>query len=136
MNILKSIGAVFAGLLVVVVLSIGTDKILEMVGILPPPSEAGLFVTWMLALALFYRSIYTVFGGWVTAKLSPLKPMAHVSVLGILGTIGGILGVIAGWNLSAHWYPIALAVTAFPLIWIGGKLSRPKVVPEGSQTVL
>jgi hypothetical protein len=136
MKTLKSIGAVVAGFLTVVVLSIGTDKILEATGVFPPPSDTGLFVTWMLLLALVYRSLYTVAGGWVTAKLAPSKPMAHVTVLGILGTLGGIAGIVAGWNLSDHWYPIALAITAFPLIWIGGKISRPKEVPEGSETVL
>ncbi len=123
-NIFKSIGAVLAGFLAVVVLSVVTDLVLEKLGIFPPPSEMGLFVTWMLALAFIYRSVYAVVGGFITAKLAPTRPMFHVNILGILGTIGGIAGVFAGWNLSAHWYPIALAVTAFPLVWLGGKLSK------------
>lgn len=118
---LKSIGAVFAGFLVVVILSVVTDTILEKTGIFPPPTN-GLFVTWMLLLALLYRSIYTVIGGFVTAWLAPGNPKKLVMILGIVGTIAGTLGVIAGWNLSAHWYPIALAVTAYPLTWLGGKL--------------
>jgi hypothetical protein len=50
--------------------------------------------------------------------------MKHVFILGVLGTLGGIAGVIAGWNLSQHWYPIALAVTAFPFVWLGGKMKK------------
>lgn len=119
---LKSIGAVLAGFLTVVILSTLTDAILEKLGVFPPISSAGLFVTWMLILAFAYRSAYTVLGGYVTAMLAPKNPVNHVRTLGVLGTIGGVLGVIAGWNLSAHWYPIALAVTAFPLTWWGGKL--------------
>ena len=76
----------------------------------------------MLVLAFAYRSAYTVLGGYVTAWFAPANPMKLVGILGVLGTIGGIIGVIAGWNLSSHWYPIALAVTAFPLVWYGGKL--------------
>ena len=67
-------------------------------------------------------SFTEVVGGYGTASLAPDRPMRHVTILGVIGIIGGTLGVIAGWDLSAHWYPIALAVTAFPLTWWGGKL--------------
>lgn len=70
MGVLKSIGAVLVGFFTVVVLSIGTDRILESAGIFPPPM-GGLFVTWMLTLALLYRTIYTVLAGYITAKLAP-----------------------------------------------------------------
>ncbi len=119
---LKSIGAVFAGFVTVVILSVATDSALEAADIFPPISSAGLFVTWMLALALFYRTVYTVLGGYVTARLAPSNPMRHVMILGIIGTVAGTLGAIAGWNLSQHWYPIALAVLAYPSVWLGGKL--------------
>ncbi len=122
MNILKSIGAVLAGFVTVFVLSVVTDVILESLGIFPPPSDLGLFVRWMLVVAFLYRSVYAAAGGYVTAWLAPHNPMAHVLVLGIIGTIGGIAGVVVGWNLSEHWYPIALAVTALPLVWFGGSL--------------
>ncbi|MFO0764945.1 MAG: hypothetical protein U0487_02775 [Patescibacteria group bacterium] len=120
-NTLKSIWAVFAGFLTVVILSVATDAVLESVGVFPPPT-GGLFVTWMLVVALLYRSAYTVIGGFVTAWLAPGNAKKLVMILGILGTIAGTAGVIIGWNLSAHWYPIALAVTAYPLTWLGGKL--------------
>lgn len=116
---LKNVGAVVAGFLVVVVLSVVTDAILEALGVFP----GGTLGTGLLALAFLYRSLYTVLGGYVTACLSPLPSRKNnVIALGILGTLGGIMGVVAGWNLSEHWYPIALAVTAFPFVWLGGKL--------------
>ena len=127
MTIVKSIGAVLAGFIVVVLLSVGTDWVLETTGIFPPLSEQGLYVTWMLGLALFYRTVYTVLGGYVTARLAPLNPTRHIVILGILGTLGGIAGVVAGWNLSAHWYPIALAALAFPSVWLGGLLHKPRI---------
>jgi uncharacterized membrane protein len=125
--ILKSIGAVIAGFLVVVILSTVTDTILEKLGIFPSP-QGGLFITRLLVVAFLYRSLYTVIGGYVTAWLAPNRPMRHVTILGIIGTIAGILGVIAGWNLSAHWYPIAIAATGFVFVWIGGKI-RMKISP-------
>ena len=118
---IKSIIAVVAGFLTVVVLSTGTDYVLQHVSVFPPISQ-GAYATWMLAVALLYRTVYTILGGYMTASLAPQNAMKHVWVLAILGQIGGIMGVIAGWNLSAHWYPIALAVLAIPSVWIGGWL--------------
>lgn len=120
---LKSIGAILAGFLTVVILSVGTDFVLETLGIFPPAGQ-GLFVSWMLILALIYRIIYTIAGGYVTAILAPDRPMQHAIILGIIGIVFAIIGTIVGWKLSAHWYPIALVITALPCTWLGGKLKR------------
>jgi hypothetical protein len=131
MNFLKySVWPVLAGFLTVVLLSTGTDAILEAAGIFPPATNQGLFVTWMLALALAYRTVYTVFGGYVTALLSKENPMTRVWWLAGLGQIAGIAGVVAGWNLSVHWYPIALAALAIPSVWLGGWLRLSKKQPQ------
>ena len=124
MKTLKSIGAVLGGFLIVAILSTLTDKILEGAGIFPPPTE-GLFVTWMLLLAFAYRTVYAILGGYVTAALAPSNPSKHVMILGIIGTVGGCVGIYVGvvlFPLSPIWYPIALAVTAYPSVWLGGKL--------------
>lgn len=126
MRTVNKIAAVIAGFLAVAVLSIATDTVLEKTGIFPPPSEQGLFITWMLVLALAYRSLYAVLGGYVTARLSPEHPAKQVFAVAILGTIGGTAGIIYGWNMSDHWYPIALAVTAYPLTTFGGRMGIPK----------
>lgn len=136
MKTLKSVGAVLAGFITVAVLSTGMDWVMEHTGVFPPVSDQGLFITWMLVLAFVYRSVFTVIGGYVTALLAPDRVMRHVFALGILGTLGGIAGVIVGWNLSHHWYPIALAVTGFPLVWIGGKLKMRSVEVLHTQTPL
>lgn len=130
MNTLKSIGSILLGFIIVVVLSTATDFILEKAGIFPPATDQGLYITWMLALALFYRTVYTIAAGFITASVAPNRPMKHVMILGILGTIGGIIGVITGWNLSSHWYPIALAVLAYPSVWLGGKLKTKSAQPQ------
>jgi len=121
----KSIGAVLAGFVTVFVLSIATDFVLESLGIFPPLGT-GLFITWMLLLALVYRCVFTVIGGFVTAKLAPKNPMRHAIVLGAIGIVAGIIGTIVGWDLSAHWYPIALIITALPCTLLGGKLFEAK----------
>jgi putative Mn2+ efflux pump MntP len=127
MNTLKSIGAFLAGMLTVVILSIGTDAILENIGVFPSFDEQqknGLFDWRLLLLALVYRCIYTIAGGYVTARLAPSNPMRHVIVLGSVGTVLATIGAIVGWHLSSHWYPIALVITALPCTWLGGKLKK------------
>lgn len=125
MNILKSIGAVLAGFITVVVLSIATDLLLETIGVFPPATEPAAYVTWMLALALVYRTVYTVAGGYVTARLAPNKPMKHAIILGLIGIVAGTAGLIATWGLTTeYWYPIALVVLALPSTWLGGKIYK------------
>ena len=121
MSVIKSSGAIVAGFITVVVLSIGTDSVLEATGVFTPPGQ-GFFAPWMLWVALVYRCIYTVAGGYVTAWLAPNRVIRHVTILGIIGVVAGTIGVVVGWNLSEHWYPIAIAITAFPCTWFGGKL--------------
>jgi hypothetical protein len=54
--------------------------------------------------------------------------MRHVLVVGILGLIAWI-----GWGRLSpsrrptwpDWYPIAVALTGFPCVWLGGVLHGP-----------
>ncbi len=121
-NTFRSILAVFAGFVTVVILSVGTDFVLELRGIFTPPDQ-GLFTPWMLMVALIYRCVYTVAGGYVTARLSPNRPMRHVIILGSIGIVAATVGTVVAWDLSPHWYPIALVITALPCTWLGGKLT-------------
>ncbi len=124
MNLLKSIGAVFAGIIAIVLLSTGTDFALENWGVFPP-IEGGQMMRWMLALAFFYRTIYGVAGGYITAALAPSLPMPSRHHSGNHRNCWpASSGAIVGWNLSEHWYPIALVVTALPTTWLGAKLKN------------
>lgn len=123
MNLLKGIGAIFAGMIFIVVSHTGTDFVLERFGVFPPP-EQGFHVTWMVVTATIYRTIYTVVGGYITAALAPDPPMRYVIILGLIGLTLGTLAAIATipMKLGPAWYPIALAVLALPSVWLGGKL--------------
>jgi FtsH-binding integral membrane protein len=122
---LRGAGAVLAGFGAVFVLSLGTDQILHMLKVYPPwgqPMSDPLFL-----LATGYRIVYTVLGGYITARLAPHAPMRHVLVLGILGLVFGTVGVIVAIThreLGPLWYPIAIALTALPCTWVGGLLYR------------
>lgn len=119
-NIFKSIGAIILGFLIIVILSFSVDKILEAIKFLP--ENPVLYTTNMFLLSVAYRSIISIFGGFVVGKLAPNKKMKHVLILGIIGTIIGIAGIITGWNMPGypHWYAITLATITFPCIWVGG----------------
>lgn len=121
----RSTGAVLLGAFTIAVLSIGTDEILHVVNVYPPWGMP-LFETDLLLLALGYRTIYTVVGGYITARFAPRNPMRHAIVLGVVGLALGTLGAIATipMHLGPSWYAIALVITALPCSWLGGVLHR------------
>lgn len=121
MTMLKSIGAILAGFVVGGGLSVATDTVLEALHVFPPLSE-GFFITWMVTLALVYRSIYNVIGCYVTAALAPNKPMLHVMIIGVVGFILTIIGTIVNADKGPLWYGITLAVLALPSAWLGATL--------------
>jgi hypothetical protein len=127
MSTLKGIGAILAGVIFIVISHTGTDFMLERLGIFTPPSE-GFHITWMVVTATIYRCLYTVVGGYITAALAPNPPMRYVMILGIVGLVMSTLAAIATipMGIAPAWYPIALAVTALPCVWLGGLLHRAK----------
>ena len=125
-RVLRRIGAVLAGLLAVIILSLGTDVVLHATGIYPPWFEPMSTPLWVLATA--YRIVYGVAGGYIAARLAPDRPMRHAVVLGCLGVAASVAGVVATWNMGPafgpRWYPLGLVITALPSTWAGGKLYR------------
>lgn len=123
-RMLRSIGAVVAGLLAVIILSLGTDVVMHATKIFPPWGERMSDALFVLATA--YRSVYAVVGSYIAARLAPDRPMKHALVLGFIGLALSIVGLVATWNsgpeLGPRWYPIALVVTALPCAWVGGTL--------------
>src|SRR6185503_17559037 len=88
----RSIGALLAGFVVVVILSLGTDLALHAAGIFPPLGQ--IMSNPLFLLATVYRTVYAVLGSYITARLAPDRPMGHA----LLG--GGIGLVLASW---ARW---------------------------------
>jgi hypothetical protein len=119
----RSVGAVAAGFFSVAILSVVTDEILHLLQVYPPWGQP-MYEPGLNLLALAYRSLFTVAGMYLTARLAPRAPMRHALIGGAIGTVVASAGVIATMplNLGPVWYPIALAVTALPLAWLGGAL--------------
>jgi hypothetical protein len=129
-NVWKSIGAVLAGFIVVAAVSLGTDEVFHILKVYPPWGEP-MRDPGANALALAYRIIYSVLGGYITAKLAPRNPVKHAVILGSIGLAISILGVIVTlpMHLGPAWYPIGLAITALPCSWLGGVLYRRQTEP-------
>jgi hypothetical protein len=126
-NIWKSIGAILAGFIVVAAVSLGTDEVFHILKVYPPWGEP-MRAPGANALALAYRIVYSVLGGYITAKLAPQNPVKHAVILGSIGLAISILGVIVTlpMHLGPAWYPIGLVITALPCSWLGGVLYSRK----------
>jgi uncharacterized membrane protein len=119
---LKSLWAIVAGVLVVIVVTTLIDVALHAADVFPPMDQP--INDWQSLLATLYRVVVGIAGAWVTARLAPDTPMKHALILGLAGTILALVGVVATWNLGLgpRWYPIALVVLAVPQSWAGGRL--------------
>ncbi|MEX2263582.1 MAG: hypothetical protein WD696_16615 [Bryobacteraceae bacterium] len=120
----RRIGAVLAGLLAVVILSIATDMTLHASAIFPPAGQPMVDALWLLAAA--YRTVYGAAGGYIAARLAPDRPMTHALALGVIGLAMSIAGAVAAWNggpaYGPKWFSLALIAIALPSAWAGGRL--------------
>jgi hypothetical protein len=120
----RTVGAVLAGLLAVIVLSLGTDFLMHATGIFPPWFQPMSTPLWLVATA--YRIVYGVVGGYITAWLAPERPVKHALILGVVGLVLSVAGAVGTWNagpeFGPRWYPLVLVLIAVPTAWLGGKL--------------
>jgi hypothetical protein len=123
----KSIGAVVAGLIFIILVTTLVDVLLHVVRIYPAMGEP--MGDGLAVLASSYRLVIGIAGAYLTARLSPGRPMRDALVLGCVGTVLGVMGVVMTWNmgLGPRWYPISLAVVAIPQCWFGGWLREWQV---------
>jgi hypothetical protein len=125
-RLLRGVGAVLAGFAVIVVASTATDVVLHATGVFPPWGQA--MTAWLFALAAVYRTIISVAGCYLTARLAPDRPMQHALALGALGVVVSVAGTLAtlgrGPAFGPIWYPLALVAVSLPCAWTGGMLAR------------
>jgi peptidoglycan/LPS O-acetylase OafA/YrhL len=82
----------------------------------------------LFALAAAYRAVFTVAGGYVTARLAPDRPMRHAWILAAIGLAAGLGGVIAysmigGGKLGPAWSALSIPLEAIPCVWLGARLA-------------
>ena len=119
-NVLKSIGVILLAFISITLLSITTDFLLESIGILPDPNK-GLFDTRAIILVLAYRGIYTIFAGFIIAKLAPSKPILHAIILGAIGIIITVLATTepSFSDKAPLWFGYTMAAITIPCLWLG-----------------
>lgn len=135
---LQSAGAVIAGFLAVAVLSIATDQFFHVLDVYPPWGEP-MHAAHLNALALSYRIVYTILGGYIAARLAPHSPVGHALALGVIGLLPAIAGAIAMQDMGPAWFPISLILISVPCAWLGGVIHRaagnlPQQQPDSSET--
>lgn len=131
----RSIGAIVAGVLVIIAVTSLVDLVLHAIGFYPPVGVP--MDDRMSLVATAYRIVISVAGAYLTARLAPQRPMKHAVVLGVIGTVMGAAGALATWDkgLGPAWYGIALAVLAVPQCWAGGMLHAVLPPPEGCNSL-
>jgi len=77
---------VLAAFVAVFVLSLGTDQILHVLNVYPPWGQP-MWDSGLNALALSYRLVFGVAGGWIAARLAPQNPVKHAIIVGSTGTV-------------------------------------------------
>jgi hypothetical protein len=123
-RLLRSIVAVFLGIVTVFVLSLGVDQILHVLDVYPPWGKP-MHSVGLNLLALAYRIPFNIAGGYVAARLAPHSHMKHAMIYGWIGfgfSVMGAAGAIIVGGMGPAWYPVLLALSALPCAWIGGKL--------------
>jgi hypothetical protein len=122
---LRSAAALLLGLVVVFVLSLGTDQVFHLLNVYPPWGQP-MYETGLNLLSLSYRIIYAVVGSFIAAWFAPHSPMRHAMALGMIGLALSLVAALAAISMSSgpNWFPIALVLTALPCAWLGGILYR------------
>lgn len=109
-RILRRIGAVLAGLLTVAILDTSIDVLLHATGVYPPWFQPMATPLWLLAIG--YRMVDGITGGYIAARLAPDRPVQHALALGIIGLVLSTAGVIGTWSkgpeldpsgIRSHW---------------------------------
>lgn len=124
----RSALAVVVGFTAVTVLAILTNKLVRSSGLYPHGDPAA---------ALVYRSIYTVLGGYMAARLAPCNAMWHALAVGCMvlaSAVFGALTVLPMQFFGPPWYYFGLAMAALPCAWLGGVMyrRRHRQPPSGS----
>jgi hypothetical protein len=121
---LASAGAVAAGFIVTALASTAADAVMHAAGIFP--SAPRLMSDPLFALASAYRALFTVAGGYVTARLTPDRPMRHAWILAGIGLVAGLAGVVAYYAIGGAEL-VSIPVEAIPCVWLGGRLAASRL---------
>lgn len=118
----RSALAVLAGWASVGVLVVATDFFLSQA--YPGDYTPGRMAPDRLAaVSLATSTVWSVLGGWVTARMAPLRPWVHILGLLIWGELLGGLSAAMTWGQTQLWYQVGLLALWTPAVALGGWLA-------------
>ena len=120
-RVVRSIGAILFAFIAIGVLTLCVDQIFHALGVYPPWGEP-MLEPGLNLLALSYRLIITVTGGYLVASLAPHSPVRHALILGGIGLVLGSLGGLAARDMSPTWFLVAVAITPPLCTWLGARV--------------
>lgn len=137
MQILRSIFAVFAGLVLISVivepLEFGLVTLVNGEVTTDPDIYFRVRNTpAFLATKVVYNTAAAIVGGWVAARLAPRAPMAHGLVLAVIQTVafGWALVTPALRRSTPDWMWACLIVVTFAGIMTGSRLQRHRALAK------
>lgn len=117
---LRSIAAVFAGIVSIFALSIVGDFFFHSLS--GTPNDQPMYDNGLLAIALGYRAVFGVLSSMVVAWLAPSHKVGHALVFGAIGVAIGTLGAVAMWSYAVPWYNVSVILVTLPAAWVGARL--------------
>jgi hypothetical protein len=133
---LRSIGAIVTGFILIGVLAFGTDAALRnSVPRFFGPDDRVTDVS-LLMFVLFYVFVYATFGCWLTARLAPSRPMRHALILGVLGLVFNVVGTVQMWHTAPAWYHVVALALVMPAAWLGGWIRERQLARAGGAGAL
>jgi hypothetical protein len=137
----RSIGAIFGGFVLVFVLSVGTDGLL--MALVPSQlAESGTASPSILLLVFGYCFVYLVLGGYVAAWIAGHAEVLHGAMLGGVGlfvslamTLPMLLGLVPvpPQHAMPAWYVVASFLSAITGPTLGGFLRSVRKRPRGAE---
>lgn len=121
---LRSIGAVLLGIIVIGLTAVGADLILR--ALLPgafTQSGGRVDSAPILLLTLSYTLLFLMVGGYVTAWLAQRAELKHALILAVIQWLFTLLATIQFWPTAPAWYHLAILVLLGPAV-VGGGYGR------------
>lgn len=119
----RSVGAILAGLVVNVLLTVLTDLALSSANVFPP-FGIGFFATPLVLLALTYRLLFAGVGGFTAARLErPGRERVTTYWLIGIGITIGVLSTVGGWDMFPRWYLIAIVAGSAAMTYVGARVA-------------
>jgi hypothetical protein len=135
---IRSILAVLAGLIVIVVTSFGIEAAVDplMLRMFPEtlPNEAALShntPVWIFTFA--YTFLCVIAGGYVSARLAARSPVRHAVILGLLQSALTIPAMIEFGDKARPWAWIVSMILVVPAAWLGGLIFARRVTSRRAQ---